>query len=173
MSLYERLKYYIKRNATASNTLLSTAAVKSPAQTLSIQFKHFLRAQEISSDQDNIDAITNKIIKKDKTNRYYAGKKDSDIRQVNGNIYKYESFRTQNVNLVPTSEGEFDLYIENIKLGQLTESFSNDVRFYLQNTIFMAFAYVKGGPYKYFDEEKQCIMEDFEPFDLNIYIQFT
>ncbi len=173
LGFYDRLKLYIKRHAKNPNEFLGANLVKKSARTLSIQFKHYFRAQDIASAQETIDTIATRIIKKDKTNRYYAGKTDDDIKDVKEKIYKYESFKTQSVNLVPRSDGEFDLYIEGIDLGQLPDSFSNEVRFYLQTTIFNSFAYIMGGPYKYFDREKQIIVEDFEPYDLSIYIQFS
>lgn len=173
MGFYEKLKFFIKRHATNSNEFIGAKTARNSSRTISIQFKHYFRAQEIASEQETIDTVAKRIMKKDKADRYYAGKKDDDIKDVKEKIYKYESFRTQNVNLVPRSDGEFDLYIENIDLGQLPYTFSKEVRFYLQTTIFTSFAYIKGGPYKYYDREKQQIVEEFEPFDLSIYIQFS
>lgn len=173
MGFYEKLKFFIKKHATNSTEFLSTKTIKNSSRTISIQFKHYFRAQELTSSQSTIDMIAKRIIKKDSANRYYAGKRDTDIMEVNERIYKYESFRTQNVNLVPTTDGEFDLYIENINLGRLPENFSQDVRFYLQTTIFMAFTYIKGGAYKYFDPVTQRIVENEDPYDLSIYIQFS
>ncbi|MFO8068830.1 MAG: hypothetical protein R6U02_02440 [Alkalibacterium sp.] len=151
MSFYVKLKFFIKEHAGNSNKYLKTKAKKKLTRAISIQYKHFFQAQEISPNQETIDTITKCIIKKDITNRYYAGKQDKDIMEVDGKIYEYESFQTKNINLVPTSDGEFELYIENTNLGRLPETFSKDVKDYLQTTIFMAFAYIKGGPSKHYD----------------------
>lgn len=173
MSFYDRLKYFVKNHSTQSIDFLGAKTVKQSSHVLSIQSKHYLQASELTSNQETIDKIVNGIIKKDRAHRYYIGKKDNNIKEVNKEIYKYESFCTHNVNIVPTSEGNFDLYIEGVHLGQIPERFNIDVRHYLQTTILMAFAYVKGGPYKYFDSETQSVQEKDEPFDLSIYIQFS
>ena len=173
MSFYEKLKYFIGDHSRKSNEFSGVNSIKKSAQTLTIQFKYQLEAQDISSDQELIDNIVKHVIKKDGANRYYAGKQDNDIREVNEKIYKYESFRTQKVKLIPLAEEEFDLYIENHNLGQLPENYSQEIKHYLQTTIVMAFAYIKGGPYKYFDKDSQQIVEQDEPFDLSIYLQFS
>lgn len=173
MGLYDQLKYFIKNHSKQSTEFLGAKTVKQSSHVLSIQSKHYLQASELTSNQETIDTITRTIIKKDKTHRYYIGKQDDSIRDTMRAIYKYESLCTHSVNIVPTSEGDFDLYIEGIRLGQIPEEFTLDIRHYLQTTILMAFAYVKGGPYKYFDQETQSVREKDEPFDLSIYIQFS
>ncbi|WP_423189066.1 hypothetical protein ACO1PF_10805 [Alkalibacterium sp. f15] len=173
MSFYENLKFFVKNHATHSNKFLSTKPKKKITRTISIQYKHFFQAQDISSNQETIDTIAKCIIKNDLANRYYAGKKDKDIMEVKEKIYEYESFRTQEVQLIPTSDEDFDLYIEDTNLGQLPEAFSKEVQHYLQTTILTAFAYIKGGPSKHYDKDKECIVEYDEPFDLDIYIQFS
>lgn len=173
MSFYDRLKYFVKNHSTQSIDFLGMNTVKRSSDVLSIQSKHYLQASELTADQETIDKIVKVIIKKDRTHRYYIGKKDNNIKEVNKEIYKYESLCTHNVTITPTSEGNFDLYLEGISLGQIPEKFNPDVRHYLQTTILMAFAYVKGGPYKYYDTESQRVQEKNEPFDLSIYIQFS
>ena len=173
MSFYEKLKQFIGDPSRKSNEFSGVHSIRKSARKLTIRCKHHLKAQDISPDQELIDKVVRRVIKKDGANRYYAGKQDNDIKQVNEKIYKYESFRTQKVKLIPLSEEEFDLFIENHNLGQLPKNYSQEVKHYLQTTIVMAFAYVKGGPYKYFDKDSQQIVEEDEPFDLNIYLQFS
>ncbi|SFC57680.1 hypothetical protein SAMN04488102_11131 [Alkalibacterium subtropicum] len=173
MSLYDRLKTFVKNHSTQSIDFLSMNTIKKSSDVLSIQSKHYLQASELTADQETINKIVKGMIKKDRTHRYYIGKKDISIKEGNKEIYKYESLCTHNVTLIPTSEGNFDLYIEGVLLGQIPEKFNLDVKHYLQTTILMAFAYIKGGPYKYYDAASQRVREEDEPFDLSIYIQFS
>ena len=173
MRLYDQLKLFIKNHSNQSTEFVGAKTVKQSNHVLSIQSKHYLQASELTSDQETIDKIVETIIKKDKTHRYYTGKKDNNINEASHEIYKYESLSTHNVTIVPNDEGLFDLYVEGFRLGHVPERFTVDIRHYLQTTILMAFAYVKGGPYKYYDPDTQRVIEKNEPFDLSIYIQFS
>ncbi|MER2064656.1 MAG: hypothetical protein ABS873_08375 [Alkalibacterium sp.] len=173
MSFYDRLKYFIKNHSRQSTEFLGAKAVRPSRQALSIQSKHYFQASELTSDQEMIDKIVKKIIRKDKSHRYYIGKQDDNIRLEDQEIYKYESLCSYDINIVPTAGGNLDLYVEGIRLVQIPESSTSDIRHYLQTTIMLAFAYIKGGPYKYCDLDTHEVREEVEPFDLSIYIQFS
>ncbi len=175
LSFYENIKDFIKKHSGKSNQLINFKSLKDFTQQrpLTIKYKFRIHASELSSDQSTINDIVNKIIRNDSSKRAFAGKTDSEIGHINGPIYQFESYRTQQVNLVPSGDKELDVYVEQIHLGSLPTEFYEDAIYHLQSTIFMAFAYVTGGPYKYFDEEKGRLVVDKEPFDLIIYVQFS
>lgn len=140
---------------------------------LSIEYKIFFNASEIISSQEIIDQITASMIKQNQKKRKYAGKKETELKSYNEKIYKYESYSTQNVKLVPSEVDRLDVYIDSIYIGKLPEKYTNDTIHYLQSTVIMAFAYIKGGPYKYYDRETQSIIKASDPFDISIYFQFS
>lgn len=140
---------------------------------LSIEYKIHLTAKELTSNQDTINTITSKIIENDPNKRKYAGKSAQEFKKSANKIFKYESYRTQNVKIVPSNADRLDIYIDDIFLGKLPNEYTKNTLSYLQSTIVANFAYIKGGPYKYYNGETEQIIKDYEPFDLTIYIQFS
>ena len=140
---------------------------------MEIEYKIHLNAEKITSDQEVIDRIANQIIEEDVAKRKYAGKSDQDLKTYHDKIYKYESFLTQDVKLVPNDVNHLDVYVNQILLGHLPDEYTVDVLHFLQSTIVMAFAYIKGGPYKTYDAATDSVVKKSEPFDLNLYIQFS
>lgn len=175
LSFYENIKDFIKKHSGKSNQLINLKSLRDFTQQrpLTIKYKFKINASDLSSDQTTINDIVKKIIRKDSSKRAFAGKKDSEISNINGSIYQFESYRTQQVNLVPSDDKRLDMYVENIRLGSLPPEFYEDAIYHLQSTIFMAFAYVTGGPFKFFDKESNRLVVDKEPFDLVIYVQFS
>lgn len=140
---------------------------------VNIEYKMHLNATELTSNQHLIDSVAKKIIRQDYSKRQYAGKKEKEIMQDKQRVYQYESYRTQHVHLVPNKANRLDVFVEKTYLGKLPQEYTSKTVEFLQSTVVMAFAYIKGGPYKYFDRETQSVKEGIEPFDLNIYIQFS
>lgn len=140
---------------------------------LSIEYKIYFNASEIISSQEIIDQITANMIKQNQTKRKYAGKKEIEFKSYDEKVYKYESYSTQNVKLIPSESDRLDVYIDSILIGKLPEKYTNDTIHYLQSTVIMAFAYIKGGPYKYYDRETESVIKKVDPFDIGIYVQFS
>lgn len=173
MRLYDQLKYFIKQHSTYSNDLVGANAVKKNSTILNIQNKFNFSASDMCSNQETINTIVKQIIKKDKSRRYYIGKKNENIKKVNRKVYRYECFFTRKIRIVPNAKNSFDFYIENIHLGQIPEDLNIDIKNHLETGIMTTFAYINGGPYKYYDKNSQSVCEEDEAFDLNIYIQFS
>lgn len=140
---------------------------------LSIEYKIYFNASEIISNQEVIDQITANMIKQNKQKRKYAGKKEIELKSYDEKVFKYESYSTQNVKLVPSEADSLDVYIDSIFIGKLPKRYTDDTLYYLQSTVIMAFAYIKGGPYKYYDRETQSVIKESDPFDIGIYVQFS
>ncbi|GEK90579.1 hypothetical protein [Alkalibacterium kapii] len=174
MSFFNRLKYLVKNQSAYSSDFVGASTLKKARNILTIQNKHLFSASDMSAYQKTIDLIVKKIIKRDRSHRYYIGKKNENIEAAKRTIYKYESFCTSNIKVTPNTKNGFDLYVENIYLGQVPKELNPDMRHYLQTSMMTAFAYIKGGPYKYYNEEQHVVIEEEkEPFDLSIYIQFS
>ncbi|MCC5895663.1 MAG: hypothetical protein JJU16_09405 [Alkalibacterium sp.] len=175
MSFYENVKSFIKRNASKSDQLIQTKSLKEKkhGKTLSIQYKLQVFASELTSNQEVIDSVVKKIIKKDNTKRTYAGKSDQDLTTYTNKIYQYESYQTNKVKLVPSQSDRLDLFIEDIYLGELPEHYTKDALHYLQSTIIMSFAYINGGPYKLWNGPDNELEQGTDSYDLTIYIQFS
>ncbi|WP_208559992.1 hypothetical protein [Marinilactibacillus kalidii] len=140
---------------------------------LSIEYKVHLTAKEITSSQKIIDTIVSKIIENDSTKRNYAGKSNQQLEIYKKRVYKYESYCTQNVKLVPGKADRLDIYVTDIFLGKLPDQYTKNTLNYLQSTIVANFAYITGGPYKVFDSKTQSLIEKTETYDISLYIQFS
>lgn len=175
MRFVNKVKQYWKKQSNQSQQLIKDLPVfKHKTRTpLSIEYKINLCASEITSSQSLIDQITSNMIKKNQTKRKYAGKKDLELMSYNEKVYKYESYSTQEVKLVPSEAERLDVYVDSVFLGKLPKKYTINAVRYLQSTVVMAFAYINGGPYKYYDLETQSIVKKSEPFDISIYIQFS
>lgn len=119
-------------------------------------------ASEVTADQEQIDRIAQAIIEEDPFKQEY-GKQLPDSKRT----YKYTEVTTVNVDV--RSEKGYVLFIEGQKLGQLTEEQVKEIAPYFGISLLTAYVYVIGGPYK--EEGSQDEKE--EPYDLEIYIQFT
>lgn len=175
MSLYEDVKHFINKKLNRSDYLLklNTSSRKIDARPLTIKHKFRLNAKDITTDQSSINDIVKIIIKKDYSKRSYAGKNDKDIQPHHGKIYRYESYRTQNVEMVHRPEKTFGVYVAGKFLGNLPDKYYSEMVHHLESTVMMSFAYVTGGPYKEFNPSINQVSEGFEPFDLTLYVQFA
>ncbi|EXJ24473.1 hypothetical protein ADIAL_0039 [Alkalibacterium sp. AK22] len=175
MSFYESIKTFIKEHASRSSQLIKTKSLKEVRDGHPVTIKHKVqvKASDLTNDQVVIDQVVNKIISKDYSKRSYAGKTDKDLAAYNKKIYRYESYRTKNVKLVPSPSDRLDIYIENTYLGRLPQKDTKQALEHLQSSIFMAFAYVDGGPYRQCPAEIQNAETEKDPYDLHIYIQFS
>lgn len=175
MSFYEGLKSFIKNHSIKSDQLISSKSLKEQKHKSPLTIKHKLQlaASDISRNQQTIDAIVKKIIKKDYSKRSYGGKTEKELSTYNKKIYQYESYRTNNVKLVPSQDTNLELFVEDIYLGELPDEDTPAALHYLQSTICMSFAYVTGGPYHQFDPSSGQIMHESDPYDLTIFIQFS
>jgi hypothetical protein len=139
---------------------------------VNIEYKMQLNASELTSNQELIDSIVKKLIQQDTSKRQYAGRSDKEFFKHKQRVYQYESYRTQNVKLVPNAN-RFDIYVEGVYIGKLPKEYTKETKHFLQSTVVMAFAYVTGGPYKFYDKKAYRVKQGKEPFDINIYIQFS
>lgn len=140
---------------------------------VNVEYKMHLSASELTSNQELIDSVVEKIIQQDYSKRQYGGREEKEFSANPSRVYQYETYQTQAVKLVPTSYNHLDVYFEDTFLGKLPQEYTEDTTHFLQSTVFMAFAYVKGGPYKVYDEQTKQIKTGKEPFDINLYIQFS
>lgn len=152
------------------NKSLWTEGERAP---INIEYKLHLNASELTSNQQIINSVVKKLITHDSSKRQYAGRSDNELMRYKKQIYQYESYQTQNVKLVPNHAKRLDVYVEDIYLGKLPQEYTKEAVRFLQSAIFMAFAFVKGGPYKYYDEKSEKVKEGSDPYDLNIYFQFS
>lgn len=175
MSFYNDVKSYIKNHTTKSDQIIQSKFLKEHkhGKTLSIHYKMHVLASELTSNNEVIESIVKKIIRKDYSKRSFAGKSDSDLATCNKRIYQYESYRTNKVKLVPSKSDRLDIFIEDIYLGELPENYTKDVLHYLQSTVIMSFAYINGGPYKKWNGPAGGLEKGNNPYDLTIYIQFS
>lgn len=175
MNFYEGLKSFIKTHSIKSDQLISSKSLKEQKYKYPLTIKHKIQlaASDVSKNQQTIDAIVDKIIKKDYSKRSYGGKTAQELSTYNKKIYQYESYRTNNVKLVPTQDDYLELFVEDIYLGELPEKETKSALHYLQSTILMSFAYVTGGPYNQYDPASGQMIHDSDPYDLTIFIQFS
>ena len=175
MSFYEKIKNLIKRHSITSDQLIPSRSLKEQKHKYPLTIKHKLQipASDVTNNQQTIDAIVKKIIKKDYSKRSYCGKTEKELSTYNKKIYQYESYRTNNVKLVPAQDTNLELFVEDIYLGELPYEETQAALHYLQSTIFMSFAYVTGGPYHQCDPSSGQMMHDSDPYDLTIFIQFS
>ncbi|MFC6464232.1 hypothetical protein ACFP65_04320 [Marinilactibacillus sp. GCM10026970] len=137
-----------------------------------IQFETKISAKKITSSQEVIEMIVAKMVKEDPFKNFYTGKKNSDFTPLSKRVYKYDAITTINVNLVPQSE-TFTVSVEGISIGTIPESISGKLSEYYDQFMLTAYAYVVGGYYKEYDTTKEKVVEAFEPYDIDIYVQFT
>lgn len=175
LGFYEKIKTFIKEHASRSNQLIKTKSLKDvkDGHPLTIKHKLQIKASDLTSEQPIIDQVVHKIISKDYSKRRYAGKTSKDMAAYDKKIYRYESYRTKNVKLVPSPSDRLDIYIEDTYLGRLPQKDTNEALQHLQSSIFMAFAYIDGGPYRQCPSAPEDIDTDADPYDLHIYIQFS
>lgn len=175
MGLYETVKNFIQKRKKVVHNRLPLNALTNPARRypLSIKYKFRVNAKDMTTDQANIDSIVQNIIRKDYSKRAYAGKTDYDIEAYRSRIYRYESYRTQHLRLLPNKEDQLNVYVDNSLLGSLPQEHQYEASLFLETATYNAFAYVTGGPYKEFSTETNRLEEGSEPFDLTIYVQFS
>lgn len=175
MSVYERAKHFLKKITNESDQIIKSKPMKNKkdGQSLTTQHKISFLASDVTRNQTVIDSIVEKVIRKDYSKRIYAGKREDDIKACKEKIYQYESFRTKKVKLVPNDLKELEVYVEDIYLGKLPDHSTKEALFYLQSTVVMSFAYISGGPFKYFDADKNVIQRGSEHYDLTVYMQFS
>lgn len=175
MNLRNWFSRFWKKQSNQSDQLIKDKSlwVEKESTPLNVEYKLHVNASECTDNQQLIDSIVEKIIEHDYSKRQYAGRESKDLLEDQQSIYQYESYRTQEVKLVPNDQNHLDIYVEDTLLGELPHEYTQEAFHYLQSTVVMAFAYVKGGPYKYFDKETDEVKNGKEPFDLNLYIQFS
>lgn len=175
MGFIHSIKKFWKNQSNQSQQLIKEIpAFKRKNRTpLSIEYKIQINASELTSNQDIINQITTNMIKHNQIKRNYAGKREEDLKNYNEKVYKYESYSTKNVKLFPNQSGRLDVYINSIFLGKLPKNYTSNTVHYLQSTVITTFAFIKGGPYKYFNPKTQTVVQEADPFDISIYIQFT
>lgn len=137
-----------------------------------IQYETKIPAKKITSSQEVIEMIVSKMVKEDPFKNFYTGKKDADFTPMSKRVYKYDAITTVNVNLVPQNE-TFTVSVEGISIGTLPESISGKLSGYYNQFMLTAYAYVVGGYYKEYDTTKEEVVEAFEPYGVDIYLQFT
>lgn len=164
-----------KKHSNQSDQFINNKSLwtEKEATPLNVEYKLHITASECTKDQKLIDSVVERLIQEDYSKRQYAGRENINSVQHQQKVYQYESYRTQEVKLVPNKANHLDLYVEETLLGELPQEYTQEALHYLQSTVVMAFAYVKGGPYKYFDTETEEVKKGEEPFDLNLYIQFS
>lgn len=175
MGFIDSIKNFWKKQSNQSQQLIKDIPVfkKKNRTPLSIEYKIQINASELTSSQDHINRITANMIRHNQIKRNYAGKREEDLRNYNEKVYKYESYSTKNVKLIPNETGRLDVYINSIFLGKLPKNYTSNTIHYLQSTVITAFAFIKGGPYKYFNPKTQTVVQEADPFDISIYIQFS
>lgn len=175
MGFKDIIKTFWKKQSNQSQQLIKEIPVfkRKNRTPLSIEYKIQINASELTSNQETINQITASMIKHNQIKRNYAGKQDEDLKNYNEKVYKYESYSTKDVKLIPNEANRLDIYINSIFLGKLTKNYTSNTIHYLQSTVILAFAYIKGGPYKYFNKNTQSVVKEVDPFDISIYIQFS
>lgn len=175
MGFKDIIKTFWKKQSNQSQQLIKEIPVfkRKNRTPLSIEYKIQINASELTSNQETINQITASMIKHNQIKRNYAGKQDEDLKNYNEKVYKYESYSTKDVKLIPNEANRLDIYINSIFLGKLPKNYTSNTIHYLQSTVTMAFAYIKGGPYKYFNKNTQSVVKEVDPFDISIYIQFS
>ncbi|SFK31401.1 hypothetical protein SAMN04488569_102232 [Marinilactibacillus piezotolerans] len=175
MGFKDIIKTFWKKQSNQSQQLIKEIPVfkRKNRTPLSIEYKIQINASELTSNQETINQITASMIKHNQIKRNYAGKQDEDLKNYNEKVYKYESYSTKDVKLIPNEANRLDIYINSIFLGKLPKNYTSNTIHYLQSTVIMAFAYIKGGPYKYFNKNTQSVVKEVDPFDISIYIQFS
>ncbi|WP_225744782.1 hypothetical protein [Marinilactibacillus sp. Marseille-P9653] len=137
-----------------------------------IQYETKIPAKKITSSQEVIEMIVSKMVKEDPFKNFYTGKKDAYFTPMSKRVYKYDAITTVNVDLVPQND-TFTVSLEGISIGTLPESISGKLSEYYDQFLLTAYAYVVGGYYKEYDTTEEKIIEVFEPYDIDIYVQFT
>lgn len=175
MGFKDIIKTFWKKQSNQSQQLIKEIPVfkRKNRTPLSIEYKIQINASELTSNQETIYQITASMIKHNQIKRNYAGKQDEDLKNYNEKVYKYESYSTKDVKLIPNEANRLDIYINSIFLGKLPKNYTSNTIHYLQSTVILAFAYIKGGPYKYFNKNTQSVVKEVDPFDISIYIQFS
>lgn len=175
MGFKDIIKTFWKKQSNQSQQLIKEIPVfkRKNRTPLSIEYKIQINASELTSNQETINQITASMIKHNQIKRNYAGKQDEDLKNYNEKVYKYESYSTKDVKLIPNEANRLDIYINSIFLGKLPKNYTSNTIHYLQSTVILAFAYIKGGPYKYFNKNTQSVVKEVDPFDISIYIQFS
>ncbi|API89685.1 hypothetical protein BKP56_10635 [Marinilactibacillus sp. 15R] len=175
MGFKDIIKTFWKKQSNQSQQLIKEIPVfkRKNRTPLSIEYKIQINASELTSNQETINQITASMIKHNQIKRNYAGKRDEDLKNYKEKVYKYESYSTKDVKLIPNEANRLDIYLNSIFLGKLPKNYTSNTIHYLQSTVIMAFAYIKGGPYKYFNQKTQSVVKEADPFDISIYIQFS
>lgn len=158
-----------------SNTQPSQTKLKKSTEIKSqkIQYETKLAAQDITQDITVIQSIVDKMVKEDPFKNFYTGKTDSDFGPLSKRVYKYDAITTVNVNLLVDSTDQYSVSVEGIKLGKISESISEEIAKYYGNYLLTAYAYVTGGYYKEYSREKDKVIENFDPYGLDLYIQLS
>ncbi|WP_208560290.1 hypothetical protein [Marinilactibacillus kalidii] len=167
MKLFDRFKTKSKKAVSPSKT--DTPQEK---KCLKIKFETKIPADHITSSQEVIQMIVDKMVKEDPFKNFYTGKTDADFTPLSKRVYKYDAITTVNVNLVPQGE-TYAVSVEGISIGTLPSSISRKISEYYDDSMLTAYAYVTGGYYKEYDRVKEAVIEQEEPCGIDIYIQFT
>lgn len=175
MGILTHFQQFWKRHSNQSDHLIKNKSLwtESERSPINIEYKMLVCASELTSNQQTIDSVVKKLISQDSSKRQYAGRNDTELLKYKKQIYQFESYQTQRVKLVPNHAKRLDVYVEDIYLGKLPQEYTKEAVRFLHSAIFMAFAFVKDGPYKFYDEKSGKVKEGSDPYDLNIYFQFS
>lgn len=161
---------FFMSNKQPSQTKLKKCTESKPQE---IQYETKLIAQDLTQDKTVIQSIVDKMVKEDPFKNFYTGKTDSDFGPLSKRVYKYEAITTVNVNILVDSSNQYVASIEGINLGKVPELISNELSSYYESYLLTAYAYVTGGYYKEYSQEKGKVIERFDPYGLDLYIQFS
>lgn len=138
-----------------------------------IQYETKFTANDLTQDRHLMESIINKMVKEDPFKNFYTGKVDADFGPLSKRVYKYDAITTVNVNLLVDSDNHYIINVEGIELGKVPELISKEFAHYYETYLLTAYAYVTGGYYKEYSSESHEVIEGFEPYGLDLYVQFT
>lgn len=138
-----------------------------------IQYETKFTATDLTQDKVLIKSIVDKMVKEDPFKNFYTGKVDADFSPLSKRVYKYDAITTVNVNLLVDSKNHYNITVEGIELGSVPQSISKEFTHYYETYLLTAYAYATGGYYKEYSSETQKVIEGFDPYGLDLYVQFT
>lgn len=153
----------------------STMKLKKSTETKTqkVQFEAKFIAQDLTLDTVFIQLIVDKMVKENPLKNFYTGKIDSDFGPLSKRVYKYDAVITVNVNLLVDSRDQYFAYIEGINLGKIPLSISKEFSKYYETYLLTACAYATGGYYKEYSTKEDKVIEAFNPYGLELHVQFS
>lgn len=137
-----------------------------------IHYETELNAREITSDPKLIRQVVEKMVAEDPFKNYYSAATAETFPR-SPRLYEYGNITTMNVDVAPDTHNNLQLSIEGTALGALPPEKAQEIEPYREKYVLTAYAFVTGGRYKEIAPDTHEIHEGTEPYDVNIFIQFT